>query len=145
MGRLCDICNTDLGEQTEYNFIRHRNSNQNRQKSPKLRINQSKVIFLNIIVCGSRWKSHENVWTTHESVLKQHESGWISHETGLMQMIIKIRIFPAWNFIKNSNYPKIRAHQPYKRISHSLNTLFLTKCDIHLDPSPFIDLTVKHC
>ena len=28
MGRICDICNTDLGEQTDYNFNRHRNSNQ---------------------------------------------------------------------------------------------------------------------
>jgi len=28
MGRICDICNYDLGEQTEFNFERHRNSNQ---------------------------------------------------------------------------------------------------------------------
>ena len=28
MGRICDICNADLGEQTDYNFNRHRNRNQ---------------------------------------------------------------------------------------------------------------------
>ena len=28
MGRICDICNNDLGEQTDFNFERHRNSNQ---------------------------------------------------------------------------------------------------------------------
>ena len=28
MGRICDICNYDLGEQTEFNFERHGNSNQ---------------------------------------------------------------------------------------------------------------------
>ena len=49
MGRICDICNTDLGEQTDYNFNRHRNSNQcqaiqNKKKSLKLRVNQLKII-----------------------------------------------------------------------------------------------------
>jgi hypothetical protein len=47
MGRICDICN-DLGEQTDYNFNRLRNSNQcqaNQKKlALKLRVNQLKVI-----------------------------------------------------------------------------------------------------
>ena len=35
MGRICDICNADLGDQTDYNFNRHRNSNQCQGKNKK--------------------------------------------------------------------------------------------------------------
>ena len=38
MGRICDICNTDLGEQTDYNFNRHRNSNQCQANQNKKKI-----------------------------------------------------------------------------------------------------------
>ncbi len=48
MGRICDIYNTDLGEQTDHNFNRHRNSNQcqanQKKQALKLRFNQFKVI-----------------------------------------------------------------------------------------------------
>jgi len=41
MGRICDICNTDLGEQTDYNFNRHRNSNQCQANQKKTSIKAS--------------------------------------------------------------------------------------------------------
>ena len=38
MGRICDICNYDLGEQTEFNFERHRNSNQCKANQRKKKV-----------------------------------------------------------------------------------------------------------
>ena len=41
MGRICDICNYDLGEQTEFNFERHRNSNQCKANQRKKKVEVS--------------------------------------------------------------------------------------------------------
>ena len=49
MGRICDICNTDLGEQTDYNFNRHRNSNQCQANQKKTSIKASSQSIKNYL------------------------------------------------------------------------------------------------
>jgi hypothetical protein len=44
MGRICDLCNTDLGDQTDYNFNKHRNKEkckENQLKKKLIEKNQS--------------------------------------------------------------------------------------------------------